>query len=302
VDQQRAGPPPRDGSLVWAYQFTPHDNWDYDSNAEMILRDLTIRGRPRKVLVHFDKNGFAYTIDRTSGEVLVAEPFVSLNWARRIDLKTGRPVVDSSKLTGFSKGNRHLHLSQPRGRQEPGVSRQAYSPRTGLIYVLHRQPLHGLPRGRGVADREALRSSARARRTSRGPAATWGIHCVGCAAGRRSGRSRRNTGVERCGGHRRRAWSLRHARRLAQGGRRAHQGSCSGSSSRLRDSGRADHLPRCGRQTLPGGVRGIGGDWALLSGDVRSDDPADVRDPADFIKDHRPVHQPGRDGLDLRAG
>src|ERR1041385_4207248 len=54
------------GALVWAYQFTPHDNWDYDSNAEMILADLTVKGRPRKVLVHFDKNGFAYTLDRTT--------------------------------------------------------------------------------------------------------------------------------------------------------------------------------------------------------------------------------------------
>jgi lanthanide-dependent methanol dehydrogenase len=60
-----------DGSLVWAYQFTPHDNWDYDANAEMILVDLTIQGRKRQTLVHFDKNGFAYTMDRTTGEVLV---------------------------------------------------------------------------------------------------------------------------------------------------------------------------------------------------------------------------------------
>src|ERR1041384_6818413 len=52
---------PSNGSLVWAYQFTPHDSWDYDSNAEMILADLVVGGRLRKVLVHFDKNGFAYT-------------------------------------------------------------------------------------------------------------------------------------------------------------------------------------------------------------------------------------------------
>src|SRR3989449_2246273 len=62
---------PEDGTLVWAYQFTPHDSWDYDAASEMILADLTVNGRPRKVLVHFDKNGFAYTIDRATGEVLV---------------------------------------------------------------------------------------------------------------------------------------------------------------------------------------------------------------------------------------
>src|SRR3989475_9848481 len=58
---------PADGSLVWAYQFTPADSWDYDAVQEMILTDLTIKGRRRKVLVHFDKNGFAYTIDRAPG-------------------------------------------------------------------------------------------------------------------------------------------------------------------------------------------------------------------------------------------
>ncbi len=68
--------PGQTASLVWAYQFTPHDSWDYDAVA-MILVDLTIDGKMRKALVHFDKNGFAYTIDRATGEVLVAEPYVT---------------------------------------------------------------------------------------------------------------------------------------------------------------------------------------------------------------------------------
>ena len=55
---------PADGALVWAYQFTPHDNWDYDATGAMVLADLTIAGKPIKALVHFDKNGFAYTLDR----------------------------------------------------------------------------------------------------------------------------------------------------------------------------------------------------------------------------------------------
>ena len=96
---------PEDGSLVWAYQFTPHDSWDFDATAEMVLADLPIDGKLRRVLVHFDKNGFAYTIDRATGQVLVAKPFVTENWAKEIDLTTGRPVVDSSKLTGASQGH-----------------------------------------------------------------------------------------------------------------------------------------------------------------------------------------------------
>ncbi|HVT39783.1 MAG TPA: PQQ-dependent dehydrogenase, methanol/ethanol family [Gemmatimonadaceae bacterium] len=125
---------PGDGSLVWAYQFTPHDNWDYDSNAEMILASLVIKGRQRRVLVHFDKNGFAYTMDRATGEVLVAEPFAHLNWAKRIDLVSGRPVLDSTKYTGASKGVVNNICPSLEGGKSP-ASPAAYSPRTGLFYV-----------------------------------------------------------------------------------------------------------------------------------------------------------------------
>src|SRR3989454_2095574 len=125
---------PEDGTLVWAYQFTPHDSWDYDATAEMILADLSVNGRPRKVLVHFDKNGFAYTLDRATGEVLVAQPFVDLNWAKRVDVATGRPVVDSAKLTGASRGNVKNVCPSLEGGKSP-ASPAAYSPRTGLFYL-----------------------------------------------------------------------------------------------------------------------------------------------------------------------
>src|SRR5258708_33923309 len=125
---------PEDGTLVGAYQFTPPDSWDYDANAEMILADLDVQGRRRKVLVHFDKNGFAYTLDRATGEVLVAEPFVPVNWAKRVDIATGRPVVDSTKLTGASRGNVKDVCPSLEGGKSP-ASPAAYSPRTGLFYV-----------------------------------------------------------------------------------------------------------------------------------------------------------------------
>ncbi len=79
------------GMAKWAYQFTPHDQWDYDGVNENVLVDVNFQGRPRKVLVHFDRNAFAYTIDRTTGEVLVAQPFAYQNWSKGIDLKTGMP-------------------------------------------------------------------------------------------------------------------------------------------------------------------------------------------------------------------
>src|SRR2546423_1717453 len=140
VDRLQHGPGQRDagvagdGAAVWAYQFTPHDNWDYDANAEMILADLTVGGEERNVLVHFDKNGFAYTLDRATGEVLVAEPFVHVSWATHVDRASGRPVVDSTKLTGASRGNVKDICPSLEGGKTPAAP-AAYSARTGLFYV-----------------------------------------------------------------------------------------------------------------------------------------------------------------------
>jgi lanthanide-dependent methanol dehydrogenase len=81
------------GDVVWAYQMTPFDQWDYDGVNENILVDMpNVDGKPRKTLVHFDRNGFAYVLDRTDGTLLRAHKFVTVNWAEKIDLKTGRPV------------------------------------------------------------------------------------------------------------------------------------------------------------------------------------------------------------------
>ena len=85
---------PDTGNAKWAYQVTPHDAWDYDGVNENIVADLPINGTTRQLLVHFDRNGFAYTMNRATGEVLVAKPYVFLNWASSIDLKTGLPVED----------------------------------------------------------------------------------------------------------------------------------------------------------------------------------------------------------------
>lgn len=80
------------GEVVWAYQMTPFDQWDYDGVNENILVDMPIDGKVRKTLVHFDRNGFNYVLDRTDGTLLRANKFVAVNWAEKIDLKTGRPV------------------------------------------------------------------------------------------------------------------------------------------------------------------------------------------------------------------
>jgi lanthanide-dependent methanol dehydrogenase len=120
------------GELRWAFQVTPHDMWDYDTVNENILVDLPLGGTTRKALVHFDRNGFGYTIDRATGEVLVAQPFVQMNWSTGVDLKTGRPNVVPEKMTGEGKLVKDICPSLEGGKnQQPA----AFSPRTGLFYV-----------------------------------------------------------------------------------------------------------------------------------------------------------------------
>jgi alcohol dehydrogenase (cytochrome c)/methanol dehydrogenase (cytochrome c) subunit 1 len=123
---------PDTGEAKWGYQMTPWDAWDYDGINEHILADLTIGGRPVKALVHFDRNGFGYTLDRTNGKLLVAEPFVYVNWATGIDKATGRPIEDASKRTKQGVDVKDICPCAMGGKdQQPA----AFSPRTGLFYV-----------------------------------------------------------------------------------------------------------------------------------------------------------------------
>ena len=82
------------GKLVWYYQEVPGDDWDFDSVSDLMLADLTIDGKPRQVIMHAPKDGFFYILDRRTGELLSAEPFVPVTWATGINLKTGRPTVN----------------------------------------------------------------------------------------------------------------------------------------------------------------------------------------------------------------
>ena len=80
------------GEAEWVYQMTPFDQWDYDGINEVVLVDMEVDGKMHKSLVHFDRNGFAYVLDRTDGTLLRANKYVTTNWAEKIDMKTGRPV------------------------------------------------------------------------------------------------------------------------------------------------------------------------------------------------------------------
>ncbi len=117
------------GRYVWHYQTTPGDDWDYNAAQPMILADLTIGGTPRKVLLQAPKNGFFYVIDRLTGALLSAQPYVTVNWATHIDLKTGRPVETPEARYG-AKGAR-LSPSAVGAHHWPPM---AFNPTTGLVY------------------------------------------------------------------------------------------------------------------------------------------------------------------------
>jgi quinohemoprotein ethanol dehydrogenase len=85
-----------DGTLAWYYQTTPGDRWDFDSTEIFVLADLEFGGRRRAVLMQAPKNGYYYVLDRATGELISAKPFAFISWARGIDPKTGRPLVDAS--------------------------------------------------------------------------------------------------------------------------------------------------------------------------------------------------------------
>ena len=276
---------PGNGSLVWAYQFTPHDSWDYDSNAEMILADLVVGGRLRKVLVHFDKNGFAYTIDRATGELLVAEPFANVTWAKRINRSTGLPVLDTTKTTGASRGNVTGICPSLEGGKSP-ASPSSYSPRTGLFYTA----TNNLCMNFEATPVTRIRGTPYIGATTpyfAGPGGNMGEFIAWDAV-----RGRRVWGIK----EKFPVWSGS----VVTAGDVVFFGTLDGwfKAANAR-TGKELWKFKVGSGVVgapisfrgPDGKQyiaiyaGIGGDWFLLSGDVRSDDPADVRPPADFAPD-----------------
>jgi PQQ-dependent dehydrogenase (methanol/ethanol family) len=118
------------GKLVWYYQTTPGDDWDFDSIADIMLADININGRLRHVLMHAPKNGFFYVLDRGTGELLSADPWVPVSWASGINLKTGRPTVNPEARYGFDSVS--VMPGPGGGHVWPPWS---FNPAIGLVYV-----------------------------------------------------------------------------------------------------------------------------------------------------------------------
>jgi quinohemoprotein ethanol dehydrogenase len=125
---------PDNGKMVWHYQTTPAEIWDYTATQNMIMADVEIEGKQRKVIMQAPKNGFFYVLDRATGELISAEKYTKVNWASHVDLKTGRPVLteqgqwykDKPKLVVPYLGGGHVW--QP----------MSYNPITGLVYIPER--------------------------------------------------------------------------------------------------------------------------------------------------------------------
>jgi alcohol dehydrogenase (cytochrome c) len=118
---------PDSGQLKWHYQFTPHDEFDYDSTQVPVLADMDWKGRPRKVMLWANRNGFWYVLDRSTGEFLQGMPFVRVNWAEGID-QQGRP---KRVLNATVEGT----LVYPNNQGATNWYSPSYSPRTGLFYI-----------------------------------------------------------------------------------------------------------------------------------------------------------------------
>ena len=125
---------PDTGAARWFYQWSPHDLHDYDGINEQVLLDMSWNGRPRKVLVRPERNGYLYVLDRTTGEVLSAEPFGAVNSTKGVDLKTGRPIPNPDKEPGTGKVVRNIC---PTASGAKDWQPSAFSPRTGLLYIPH---------------------------------------------------------------------------------------------------------------------------------------------------------------------
>jgi PQQ-dependent dehydrogenase (methanol/ethanol family) len=121
---------PDTGEQVWHYQTTPGDTWDYTATQHILLADLEIDGRRRKVAMQAPKNGFFYVLDRGTGELLSADPFAQMNWATGMDMATGRPV----EAPGSRYENALVEI-RPSPYGAHSWHPMSYNPRTGLVYI-----------------------------------------------------------------------------------------------------------------------------------------------------------------------
>ncbi|MEM9750248.1 MAG: PQQ-dependent dehydrogenase, methanol/ethanol family [Pseudomonadota bacterium] len=122
---------PKDGSVVWAFQTTPGDHWDYTATSKFILADLPLNGSERKVIMQAPKNGFFYVLDRQTGEYLSAEPYVFANWTKGLDPESGRPIPNAD-VADYDAEPRLVFPGMQGGHNWHPM---AHNLKTGLVYI-----------------------------------------------------------------------------------------------------------------------------------------------------------------------
>jgi len=125
---------PDSGELVWHYQTTPGDSWDFTATQQMTLADLTIRGEKRKVLMQAPKNGFFYVLDRTNGKLISADPFVYTNWAKKVDSISGKPIEADG--VHYETVNTDISPTYNGGHNWHSM---AFNPKLNLMYIPARE-------------------------------------------------------------------------------------------------------------------------------------------------------------------
>ncbi len=121
------------GRYLWHYQQVPDDAWDYDATTQIVLADLTVAGKARKVLMQAARDGFFYVIDRDTGKLVSATPFVKVTWASRIDPATGRPVLARDARFYLTHSQRSFLWPSIEGAHN--WQPMSFSPLTGLVYI-----------------------------------------------------------------------------------------------------------------------------------------------------------------------
>ncbi len=133
---------PDTGKMNWYFQYTPGDMWDYDEVGTHILIDGQVAGQPRKLVTHSARNGILYTMERSNGAMVVAKPYMEVNWTKGIDQKTGKPVdYDPNKDIQTYAGVGNLNPNEPLKKVCPSQAGgnnywpSSYSPKTKLLYI-----------------------------------------------------------------------------------------------------------------------------------------------------------------------
>ncbi len=121
---------PDTGKFEWYFQMVPGDSWDYDSVQQLLLADITVKGKPRKVIMQANKDGFYYVLDRATGQFISGQPFAQVTWARGLNEETGRPIINQAAHYGtdtitLSPGPGGAHNWAP----------MSFNPATGLVYI-----------------------------------------------------------------------------------------------------------------------------------------------------------------------